>query len=134
MDGDQPQVAEKSGERGRNRTYNLLIKGHGARFGSSVVNCSRHNNLTIKRPAWTVSESVEEVGEIERYLIAKDTKRTQDIYPTVRFSADPYLFCGAVEMRAGINARDPHRFRQFFRILECERGNLQTAKSSTVTN
>lgn len=28
----------------------LLIKSHGSQFGCSVVNCSRHNNLTIKRP------------------------------------------------------------------------------------
>src|ERR1700735_1108482 len=26
MDGDQPQFVDKDGERGRNRTYNLLIK------------------------------------------------------------------------------------------------------------
>ena len=26
MDGGQPQVVERDGERGRNRTYNLLIK------------------------------------------------------------------------------------------------------------
>jgi hypothetical protein len=26
MDGDQPQVVDKDGERGRNRTSNLLIK------------------------------------------------------------------------------------------------------------
>ena len=67
----------KDGERGRNRTYNLLIKSYGSQFGCSVVNCSRHNNLTIKRPAWTASENVDKVGEIERYLVAKDTKRTQ---------------------------------------------------------
>ena len=45
------QVLEKSGERGRNRTYNLLIKSYVARCGYGVDNCSRHNNLTIKRPA-----------------------------------------------------------------------------------
>jgi len=67
----------KDGERGRNRTFNLLIKSHASRFGCSVTNCSRHNNLTIKRPAWTASENVGKVGEIERHLIVKDTKRTQ---------------------------------------------------------
>ena len=71
----------KDGERGRNRTYNLLIKSHGFRFGCSVINCSRHSNLTIKRPAWTASENVGEVGEIEWHLIAKDTKRTQRARP-----------------------------------------------------
>jgi hypothetical protein len=39
----------------------LLIKSYGSRFGCSVTNCSRHNNLTIKRPAWTASENVEKV-------------------------------------------------------------------------
>jgi hypothetical protein len=34
-------------------------------------------NVTIKRPAWTVFKSVGKVGEIERHLIAKDTKRTK---------------------------------------------------------
>ena len=63
MDGDQPQVVDKDGERGRNRTSNLLIKSYGSRFGCSGTNCSRHNNLTIKRPAWTASENVEKVGE-----------------------------------------------------------------------
>jgi hypothetical protein len=77
MDGGSMQVLEKSGERGRNRTYNLLIKSYGSRFGCSVVNCSHHNNLTIKRPAWTASENVEKVGKIEQHLAAKDTKRTQ---------------------------------------------------------
>jgi hypothetical protein len=77
MDGGSMQVLEKSGERGRNRTYNLLIKSYVARCGYGVDNCSRHNNLTIKRPAWTVFKSVGKVGEIERHLIAKDTKRTQ---------------------------------------------------------
>src|SRR5208282_1110238 len=51
------QIAkEKCGERGRNRTYNLLIKSYVSRCGCSIDNCSRHNNLKIKRPAWTVSE------------------------------------------------------------------------------
>jgi hypothetical protein len=31
----------------------------------------------IKRPAWTASKNVEKVGEIERRLTAKDTKKTQ---------------------------------------------------------
>jgi len=67
----------KDGERGRNRTYNLLIKSYGSRFGCGVTNCGRHNNLTIKRPAWTASENVEKVGEIEPRLTPKDTKKTQ---------------------------------------------------------
>src|ERR1039458_4728744 len=71
------QAIEESGERGRNRTYNLLIKSYGSQFDCGVTNCSRHNNLTIKRPAWTASENVEKVGEIEPRLTAKDTKRTQ---------------------------------------------------------
>jgi hypothetical protein len=66
----------KSGERGRNRTYNLLIKSHGSRCDCGAVNCSHPNNLTIKRPAWTVSESVGKVGGIEPHLTAKDTKKT----------------------------------------------------------
>ena len=41
-----------------------------------IDNCGHHNNLTIKRPAWTVSESVGKVGGIEPHLTAKDTKRT----------------------------------------------------------
>ena len=65
------------GERGRNRTSNLLIKSYGSRFGCNVTNCSRHNNLAIKRPAWTASENVEKVGEIEPRLTVKDTKKTQ---------------------------------------------------------
>jgi hypothetical protein len=65
------------GERGRNRTYNLLIKSYVSRCGCSIDNWSHHNNLTIKRPAWTVFKSVGKVGEIERHLVAKDTKRTQ---------------------------------------------------------
>jgi hypothetical protein len=44
---------------------------------TAFTNCSRHNNLTIKRPAWTASENGEKVGEIEQRLTAKDTKRTQ---------------------------------------------------------
>jgi hypothetical protein len=59
------------------RKPNLLIKSYGSRFGCSVTNCSRHNNLTIKRPAWTASDNVEQVGGIEPHLTAKDTKRTQ---------------------------------------------------------
>jgi hypothetical protein len=73
-------VATKDGERGRNRTYNLLIKSYSSRFGCSVINCGRHNHLTIKRPAWTAFKNVEKVGEIERHLIGKDTKRTQASY------------------------------------------------------
>ena len=68
---------ELSGERGRNRTYNLLIKSYVSRCGCTIDNCSRDNNLTIKRPAWTASKSVGKVGEIEPHLTAKDTKRTQ---------------------------------------------------------
>jgi hypothetical protein len=79
MERDEPQVVDKEGERGRNRTFNLLIKSYGSQFGCSVSNCSRHNNLTIKRPAWTASENVEKVGEIEPRLTAKDTKKTQRI-------------------------------------------------------
>jgi hypothetical protein len=59
------------------RLLGQLIKSYGSRFGCSVINCSRHNNVTIKRPAWTASKNVEKVGDIERYLIVKDTKRTQ---------------------------------------------------------
>jgi hypothetical protein len=65
------------GERGRNRTYNLLIKSYGSRFSCWVINCSHYNNLTNTRPAWTASENVDKVGEIERHLIRKDTKKTQ---------------------------------------------------------
>ncbi len=46
----------KDGERGRNRTYNLLIKSRGFRCGCGTINRSHHNNLPITRPAWTVFE------------------------------------------------------------------------------
>ena len=78
-------MVEKSGERGRNRTFNLLIKSYVSQFDCSVTNCSHHNNLTIKRPAWTASKNVEKVGEIEPHLTIKDTKKTQ------RFLADSVL-------------------------------------------
>ena len=45
----KPDEQLKSGERGRNRTYNLLIKSYGPRFGCGATNCSRHNHLTIKK-------------------------------------------------------------------------------------
>src|SRR5277367_427935 len=64
---------DEDGERGRNRTYNLLLKSYVFRCGCRINNCSHDNNLMIKRPAWTASENVDKVGEIERYLIAKDT-------------------------------------------------------------
>jgi hypothetical protein len=79
MVGGSMQVLEKSGDRGRNRTYNLLIKSYDSRFSCSVTSCSHYNNLTNQRPAWTAPENVEKVGEIERRLSAKDTKRTQAI-------------------------------------------------------
>jgi hypothetical protein len=86
-------IVGESGERGRNRAYNLLIKSYGSRFGCSVDNCSRHNNLMIKRPAWTASENVEKVGGIEPRL-AKDTKRTQrDRHEA---SAPPLQHCAAI--------------------------------------
>src|SRR5208282_6662434 len=75
--GDGSQATQRSGERGRNRTYNLLIKSYVSSRGCTMDNCSRDNNLTIKRPAWTASKSVGKVGEIEPHLTAKDTKRTQ---------------------------------------------------------
>jgi hypothetical protein len=53
----------------------FLIKSHGSQFGCSVTNCSRHNNLTIKRPAWTASKNVEKVGEIETRLYRKGHKK-----------------------------------------------------------
>jgi hypothetical protein len=84
MDGDQPQVVDKDGERGRNRTFNLLIKSYVSQCGYRIDNSSRHHNLTITRPAWTVFESVGKVGEIERHLIEKDTKRSQRTKPIVR--------------------------------------------------
>jgi hypothetical protein len=34
---------------------NVPIKSYVSRCGSRVDNCSHHNNLTIKKPAWTVS-------------------------------------------------------------------------------
>jgi hypothetical protein len=71
------QVIEKSGERGRNRTSNLLIKSYVFRCGCRINNCSHDNNLMIKRPAWTAFKNVEKVGEIESRLTPKDTKKTQ---------------------------------------------------------
>ena len=70
---------KEDGERGRNRTFNLLIKSYASHCGCEIDNCSRHNNLTTKRPAWTVFEIVGKVGEIEWHLIPKDTKRPQCI-------------------------------------------------------
>ena len=64
------------GERGRNRTYNLLIKSYVSRCGCSVGNYSHHNNLTIKDPHGRFSKIVGKVDEIEPDLIVKDTKRT----------------------------------------------------------
>jgi hypothetical protein len=54
----------------------LLIKSYVSRCGCTIDNCSHHNNLAIKRPAWTVSESVGKVGGIEPHLTAKDKKDT----------------------------------------------------------
>ena len=54
-----------------------LIKSYVSRCGCTIDNCSHHNNLTIKDPHGRLSKSVGKVGEIERYLTAKDTKRTQ---------------------------------------------------------
>jgi hypothetical protein len=45
-----------------------------------IDNCSHHNNLTIKRAAWTVSESVGKVGGIEPHLTAKDTRRKHSCF------------------------------------------------------
>src|SRR5882757_6733076 len=36
------------------RSQISLIRSYVSRCGCTVDNCSRHNNLTIKRPAWTV--------------------------------------------------------------------------------
>ena len=69
----------RDGERGRNRTFNLLIKSYASQCGCEIDNCSRHSDLTTKRPAWTVFEIVGKVGEIEWHLIPKDTKRPQCI-------------------------------------------------------
>jgi hypothetical protein len=55
----------------------LLVKSYGSPFGCSGTNCSRHNNLTIKRPHGRLSRNVEEVGEIGPRLTVKDTKKTQ---------------------------------------------------------
>jgi hypothetical protein len=87
---------QEFGERGRNRTYNLLIKSYGSRFGYSVINCSYHNNLTIKRPAWRASENVEKVGEIEPRLIAKAQKRHS---ATLTDSPDPRLILFRNQLR-----------------------------------
>src|ERR1700721_1536361 len=35
---------------------NALIKSSLSQCGYSIDNCSRHNNLTIKKPAWTAFE------------------------------------------------------------------------------
>jgi hypothetical protein len=39
------------------------------------TNCGRHNNLTIKRPAWTASKNVEKAREIERHPIGEGHKK-----------------------------------------------------------
>jgi len=71
------QVLEKNGERGRNRTFNLLIKSKVSRLGCIGTSGSYNNNLTLKCPHGPIQKRVEKVGEIERNLTAKDTKRTQ---------------------------------------------------------
>lgn len=66
----------------------VLIKSRRFRVGPYVINCSRNNKLTIKRPARTVFEKVGKVGEIEWHLIAKDTKKTART-PKIPTTSDP---------------------------------------------
>ncbi len=48
------------------RVGNLLIKSHGSRFGCSVTNCSRHNNLTIKRPHGRLPNTLKKLAKSNR--------------------------------------------------------------------
>jgi hypothetical protein len=54
--GAHPVKFFKFGERGRNRTFNLLIKSHVSEFGCTDTNCSSDNNLKTEMPAWTDSQ------------------------------------------------------------------------------
>jgi hypothetical protein len=51
----------------------------------------------IKRPAWTASENVEKVGEIEPHLTAKDTKKTQRTLAAFPGSRLILSVCGIAE-------------------------------------
>ena len=60
-----------------NRTFNLLIKSYVSRRGCTIDNCSRHNNLTITRPAWTVSNKRWESWRNRTASNCEGHKRTQ---------------------------------------------------------
>jgi|HubBroStandDraft_6_1064221.scaffolds.fasta_scaffold976671_2 hypothetical protein len=58
MDGDQPQVVDKDGERGRNRTSNLLIKSQllcQLSYAPAVKICWMGQFVIVAFPAWTVT-------------------------------------------------------------------------------
>jgi hypothetical protein len=48
------KLLKRFGERGRNRTFNLLIKSRISQSADRVYKSGADNNLTIKLPAWTV--------------------------------------------------------------------------------
>jgi hypothetical protein len=50
---DNRKLLKRFGERGRNRTFNLLIKSKVSATGCRRVNRSHNNNLTAKAPART---------------------------------------------------------------------------------
>jgi hypothetical protein len=57
MDGDQPQVVDKDGERGRNRTSNLLIKSQllcQLSYAPAVKTSWMGQPVIVAFPAWTV--------------------------------------------------------------------------------
>jgi hypothetical protein len=57
MDGDQSQVVDKDGERGRNRTSNLLIKSQllcQLSYAPAVKTCWMGQFVIVAFPAWTV--------------------------------------------------------------------------------
>ena len=57
MDGDQPQVVDKDGERGRNRTSNLLIKSQllcQLSYAPAVKNLLVGQFVIVAFLAWTV--------------------------------------------------------------------------------
>src|ERR1700735_4173302 len=57
MDGDQPQFVDKDGERGRNRTSNLLIKSQllcQLSYAPAVKICWMGQFVIVAFPAWTV--------------------------------------------------------------------------------
>jgi hypothetical protein len=77
MDGDQPQVADKDGERGRNRTSNLLIKSQllcQLSYAPAVKNLSVGQFVIVAFLEWTViPDTTQPIG----YWLATPRRRAQ---------------------------------------------------------